>query len=63
MRMDMEDFDNQTRHVKYSYFNVGNEASKYKVTLFGFLGDVGEISQSFVFLQFLAKVWLYFLND
>lgn len=52
----MEDFDNQTRHVKYSYFNVGNEASKYKVTLFGFSGDVGEISQSFVFLQFLAKV-------
>lgn len=28
MRMDMKDFDNQTRHVKYSYFNVKDEASK-----------------------------------
>nr|XP_034316491.1 ficolin-2-like [Crassostrea gigas] len=39
MRMDMEDFDNQTRYVKYSSFNVGNESSKYTVTS-GFSGDV-----------------------
>ncbi|XP_065943032.1 ficolin-2 [Magallana gigas] len=42
MRMDMEDFDNQTRYVKYSSFNVGNESSKYTVTLSGFSGDVGD---------------------
>lgn len=35
MRMDMADFDNQTRYVKYSYFNVGDEASKYYMTIFG----------------------------
>uniref|UniRef100_A0A8W8LQ20 Fibrinogen C-terminal domain-containing protein n=1 Tax=Magallana gigas TaxID=29159 RepID=A0A8W8LQ20_MAGGI len=42
MRMDMADFDNQTRYVKYSYFNVGDETSKYNVTVFGHSGDVGD---------------------
>uniref|UniRef100_A0A8W8NVL0 Fibrinogen C-terminal domain-containing protein n=2 Tax=Magallana gigas TaxID=29159 RepID=A0A8W8NVL0_MAGGI len=42
MRMDMEDFDNQTRYVKYSSFNVGDESRKYKVTLSGFSGNVGD---------------------
>lgn len=42
MRMDMADFDNQTRYVKYSYFNVGDEASKYYMTIFGHSGDVGD---------------------
>lgn len=42
MRMDMTDFDNQTRYVKYSYFNVRDEASKYKVTLSGYSGYIGK---------------------
>lgn len=55
MRMDMADFDNETRYVKYSYFYVGDEASNYRVTLFLPSGNVGEISQSFVFYHFSAK--------
>nr|XP_034316288.1 ficolin-2 [Crassostrea gigas] len=42
MRMDMVDFDNQTRYVKYSSFNVGDESTKYTVTLSGFSGDVDD---------------------
>eukprot|EP00105_Crassostrea_gigas_P043146 XP_019927294.1 PREDICTED: fibrinogen-like protein 1 [Crassostrea gigas] len=42
MRMDMKDFDNQTRYVKYSSFNVGDESTKYTVTLSGFSGDVDD---------------------
>eukprot|EP00105_Crassostrea_gigas_P042108 XP_019926256.1 PREDICTED: microfibril-associated glycoprotein 4 [Crassostrea gigas] len=42
MRMDMEDFDNQTRYVKYTSFNVGDESSKYTVTISGFSGNVGD---------------------
>lgn len=55
MRMDMADFDNQTRYVKYSYFYVGDEASNYRVILIQLWGNVGEISQSFVFYHFSAK--------
>lgn len=52
MRLDIEDLDAQTRHVKYTSFNVGNESSKYIVTLSGFSGNVGENSRSFVFYYF-----------
>lgn len=55
MRMDMTDFDNQTSYVKYNSFNVGDEASKYRVTLHGYSGNVGEILQIFVFYHFSAK--------
>lgn len=55
MRMNMEDFDNETRYVKYSSFNVGNESTKYTFTVSGFSGNVGErffsircVSDSFV---------------
>lgn len=56
MRMDMTDFDNQTSYVKYNSFNVGDEASKYRVTLHGYSGNVSEILQIFVFYHFSAKV-------
>lgn len=56
MRMDMTDFDNQTSYVEYNSFNVGDEASKYRVTLHGYSGNVGEILQIFVFYHFSAKV-------
>uniref|UniRef100_A0A8W8P6N4 Fibrinogen C-terminal domain-containing protein n=1 Tax=Magallana gigas TaxID=29159 RepID=A0A8W8P6N4_MAGGI len=42
MRMDMKDFTNEKRYVKYSSFNVGNEFSNYTVTLSGFSGDVDD---------------------
>uniref|UniRef100_K1Q0F5 Ficolin-1 n=1 Tax=Magallana gigas TaxID=29159 RepID=K1Q0F5_MAGGI len=41
MRMNMEDFDNETRYVKYSSFNVGNESTKFTFTVSGFSGNVG----------------------
>lgn len=42
LRMDMDDFDNQTRYVKYSRFNVGNESTKYTATISGYSGNVSE---------------------
>ncbi|XP_078329361.1 ficolin-2-like [Crassostrea virginica] len=40
LRYDMADFENQTRYVKYSSFSVGNETSKYTVSVSGYSGDV-----------------------
>ncbi|XP_061170778.1 ficolin-2-like [Saccostrea echinata] len=42
MRMDMGDFDNQTRYIKYSSMTLGDEASKYAISLSGFSGDVAD---------------------
>ncbi|XP_048751641.2 ficolin-2-like [Ostrea edulis] len=41
-RMDMGDFNNQTRYVKYTSITLGNEASKYVISLSGFSGNVGD---------------------
>ncbi|XP_062574227.1 ficolin-1-like [Saccostrea cucullata] len=42
MRMDMGDFDNQTRYIKYSTITLGDEASKYAISLSGYSGDVDD---------------------
>jgi hypothetical protein len=41
--MDMGDFNNDKRYVKYSNITIGNEASKYVISLSGFSGDVGKV--------------------
>ena len=43
LRYDMADFENETRYVKYSSFSVGDEASKYTVSVSGYSGDVGNV--------------------
>lgn len=63
MRMDMADFDNQTRYVKYSYFNVGDEASKYYMTIFGHSGDVGNKLMEFRYSLIFNKMLIGFSND
>lgn len=42
LRMDMEDFDHQTRYVMYSNFNVGNESTKYIAFVSGYYGSVDD---------------------
>ncbi|XP_062607473.1 ficolin-2-like [Saccostrea cucullata] len=42
MRMDMGDFDNQTRYIKYSSITLGDDASKYAISLSGYSGDVAD---------------------
>ncbi|XP_062600622.1 ficolin-2-like [Saccostrea cucullata] len=42
LRMDMSDFNNQTRYIKYSSVSVVDEASKYLMSLSGFSGDVAD---------------------
>jgi hypothetical protein len=44
MRMDMSDFDNGKRFVKYKSIALGNEETKYKMFLSGFSGDIGTVS-------------------
>ncbi|XP_048751642.2 ficolin-2-like [Ostrea edulis] len=42
LRMDMSDFNNQTRYVKYSNISIGNEASQYVISISGYSGNVGD---------------------
>ena len=42
LRVDLEDFDNETRYAKYSTFNIGDSATDYTITLGGYSGDAGD---------------------
>ena len=38
LRVDLEDFENETRYANYSTFAVGNETDKYRLTVGGYSG-------------------------
>lgn len=40
--MDMNDFVYQICYVKYFYVDVNDEISKYRISLVGYLGNVGK---------------------
>lgn len=41
MRVDIENFKSEKRYAKYSTFKVGDAASKYRLTVKGYTGNVG----------------------
>jgi ficolin len=41
LRMDMEDFDGESKYVKYKSVSVGEETSKYRMNISGYSGDTG----------------------
>ena len=42
LRVDLEDFENETRYAKYSTFNIGNSTTDYTITVEGYCGDAGD---------------------
>ena len=42
LRVDLEDFDNETRYAKYSTFNIGDNTTDYTITVGGYSGDAGD---------------------
>ena len=38
LRVDLEDFENETRYANYSTFAVANETDKYRLTVGGYSG-------------------------
>lgn len=41
LRIDMYDFDGQTKYAKYSMFMIGDEKSEYELTVLGYKGNAG----------------------
>ena len=42
LRVDLGDFDGNTRYAKYSTFRVGDSVSKYTLTVSGYTGTAGD---------------------
>ena len=41
LRVDLENFEGESRHADYSRFNVLNEQGKYKLIVGGYSGNAG----------------------
>ncbi|XP_063441918.1 fibrinogen-like protein A [Mytilus trossulus] len=42
LRIDLFDFDNNQAYAKYQHFYIGNETSKYKISVNGYSGTAGD---------------------
>ena len=42
LRVDLEDFENETGYAKYSTFNIGDSTTDYPITVGGYSGDAGD---------------------
>lgn len=42
LRVDLQRFSGEKGYAEYSHFAVGNEDSKYKLTLSGYIGTIGK---------------------
>jgi len=42
LRVDLESFDGETAYAKYSSFNVGDESTKYILSVSGYTGTAGK---------------------
>ncbi|XP_033728962.1 microfibril-associated glycoprotein 4-like [Pecten maximus] len=42
LRIDMEDFENNTAYAKYSRFNIGNASDAYRLNVSGYSGNAGD---------------------
>ena len=41
LRVELEDFENRTRHAEYQSFTIGNAESKYRLDIDGYSGNAG----------------------
>ena len=42
LRVDMSDFDGNTKYVLYRFFNVGKPGNKYRLSVLGYSGTAGD---------------------
>ena len=56
LRVDMEDFEFNTRYAEYSSFKIENEAAKYKLSVSGYSGNAGDSFGGMRQLKWFSKI-------
>ena len=55
LRVDLEDFENETRYAKYSTFNIGDSTTDYPITVEEYSGDAGDAFERHSGQKFTSK--------
>ena len=61
LRIDMKDFENETRYATYSTFEVASESLKYQLTVGGYVGDAGKNKSSFISCHIMLYLFILFI--
>ena len=48
LRIDLEDWDGETRYAQYSLFDIGGPEDNYKLAVYGYTGNAGDISEKLI---------------
>ena len=48
LRIDLEDWDGETRYTQYSLFDIGRPEDNYKLTVKSYTGNAGDISEKLI---------------
>ena len=48
LRIDLEDWDGETRYAQYSLFDIGGTEDNYKLAVNGYTGNAGDISEKLI---------------
>ena len=43
LRIDLEDWDGEKRYAKYSIFDIGGPEDNYKLAVYGYNGNAGDV--------------------
>ena len=49
LRVDLEDFENETRFAVYGLFSVGSEDDGFRITVGGYSGNAGKTRRAYTF--------------
>ena len=48
LRIDLEDWDGETRYAQYSLFDIGGQEDNYKLAVKSYTGNAGDISEKLI---------------
>ena len=48
LRIDLEDWDGEKRYAQYSLFDIGGPEENYKLAVYGYTGNAGDISEKLI---------------
>ena len=56
LRIDLEDWDGETRYAQYSLFDIGGPEDNYKLAVYGYTGNAGDVKMHYAIIKPSSEV-------